>query len=291
MAFTLKDCCYDGSHKLVLKDTPTQVDVRKELRSSFEDATAQNTLQLGLLQDKLYAQGSEGVVVLLQAMDAAGKDSTIKHVMSGVNPQGVFVQSFKQPSQEELAHDFLWRAAKNLPRRGEIALFNRSYYEDVLVVRVHELWKTYKMPARCINDSKEEFFSKRYQDICNFENYLYHNGYRVVKIFLHVSREEQKKRFLERIDDEAKNWKFSDADLRERQLWSSYMDAYEKAINATATTHAPWYVIPADRKWYTRWLVSELLVQTLKSIDPRYPEFPDSKRAELAACKEQLLAE
>jgi PPK2 family polyphosphate:nucleotide phosphotransferase len=224
-------------------------------------------------------------------MDAAGKDSTIKHVMSGINPQGVTVHSFKQPSAEELSHDYLWRAVTHLPPRGQIALFNRSYYEDVLVVRVHALWRGYKMPERCTNDSERQFFGKRYRQIRDFEEYLYENGYRVLKIFLNVSPEQQRLRFLERIDDQSKNWKFSGSDIAERKLWPSYMRAYEDAINGTATKHAPWFVIPADKKWFARWLVSEAIVDVLRQMDPHYPELPQDQRDKLADYKAQLLSE
>ena len=224
-------------------------------------------------------------------MDAAGKDSTIKHVMSGINPQGVTVASFKQPSSEELAHDFLWRAATRLPRRGCIGLFNRSYYEDVLVVRVHDLQKTYRMPKRVLETPKDDFFEQRYRQIRDFERYLWENGYRVLKIFLNVSSAEQRRRFLDRIDDESKNWKFSSSDVTERQLWPKYMDAYEHCIDRTATKEAPWYVIPADQKFYARWLVSEAIVHTLEACDPHYPELPAEQRGDLEAARQGLLAE
>jgi len=240
------------------------------------------------LQDKLYAENREGVVIMLQAMDAAGKDSTIKHVMSGINPQGVDVHSFKQPSAEELSHDYLWRATRALPARGKMALFNRSYYEDVLVVRVHELQKTYLMPKRCIEGNADDFFDRRFRQIRDFEEYLYENGYRLVKIFLNVGLDEQRKRFLERIDDETKNWKFSAGDLKERDLWPQYMAAYEDAINGTSTKHSPWFIIPADQKWYARYLVSEAVVDALEACDPHYPELPDADRAQLAACRATL---
>ena len=202
------------------------------------------------------------MLIILQAMDAAGKDSTVKHVMGCVNPQGIDVHSFKQPTSEELSHDYLWRAMKALPARGKMALFNRSYYEDVLVVKVHALQKNYKMPARVLEDP--DFFKKR------------------------LSREKQKERFLERIQVEAKNWKFSQADIRERAYWNDYMDAYEVAVNETATRHSPWYVIPADQKWYTRYLVSEAVLGVLEDIDPHYPKLPPEHAAELQECREAL---
>lgn len=287
----LKDYRFDGSRTLALRHAPTGAKGVKTGKEKIVARTEKNLEKIGALQDRLYAAGREGLVVILQAMDAAGKDSTIKHVMTGVNPQGIDVTSFKQPCSEELAHDYLWRAAKAMPARGKIALFNRSYYEDVLVVRVHDMYKNYKMPARCTHDSKKDFFDKRYRQIRNFEEYYYENGYRIIKIFLHVSREEQKKRFLERIDTKAKNWKFSDADVKERAYWDDYMDAYETAINETATHHSPWYVVPADAKWYTRYLVSEILLDALTEIDPHYPTLAKEKLDELQSCKDQLTAE
>ncbi|MCI1665113.1 MAG: polyphosphate kinase 2 family protein [Atopobiaceae bacterium] len=286
----LKDCLVDGHDRIRMEDLATSAGWDKSLKPKYVAKTAENNQRMGELQDRLYADGHEGIVILLQAMDAAGKDSTVKHVMSGINPQGVDVTSFKQPSSEELAHDYLWRAAKALPRRGKIALFNRSYYEDVLVVRVHELQKGYAMPKRCVDMDPKEFFERRYRQISDFEEYLYENGYRVLKLFLNVGLDEQKARFLDRIDDESKNWKFSATDLKERALWPSYMQAYEDAINGTATKHCPWYVLPADQKWVTRWLVSEAIVDVLEDCHPSYPTMPDEQKAHLEECKAQLLA-
>lgn len=287
----LKDYCFDGSKKLELSQLPTDGKKDGADKAAILKKTEKNLAKMAELQDRLYADSRESVVLVLQAMDAAGKDSTVKHVMSGINPQGVNVVSFKQPSGEELAHDYLWRAVRALPRRGSMGIFNRSYYEDVLVVRVHKLYQNYAMAKRVLNDSEDEFFGKRYRQIRDFEEYLYENSYRLVKVFLHVSPEEQKKRFLERIDDPAKNWKFSAGDVDERALWNDYMDAYEKAINATAAPHSPWYVLPADQKWYTRYLVSEALVQALEACEPRYPVLPRPEHEQLADCKARLLAE
>ena len=287
----IKDFRFDGKGHMSIRDCKTSLHLSDEDKPIYQELTRVNTERMGELQDKLYAQKREGLVVLLQAMDAAGKDSTIKHVMSGVNPQGVIVHSFKQPTSLELSHDFLWRAACNLPARGMIGLFNRSYYEDVLVVRVHQIWKDYELPKRCLNGSEDEFFGKRFRQIRDFEEYLYENGYRVLKIFLNVGQDEQKKRFMERIEDPRKNWKFSAGDLDDRALWPKYMKAYEEAINATATEHAPWYVLPADQKWFTRWLVSEAIVDTLEKMDPHYPEMPDEEKAKLDDCKARLLSE
>ena len=228
---------------------------------------------------------------MLQALDAAGKDSTVKHVMGGLNPQGVQVTSFKQPNSEDLSHDYLWRVHKALPPRGSIAIFNRSYYEDVLVVQVHDLQKTYKIPPRTLEDGKKAFFKKRYRQIRHYEEYLYDNGYRVVKIFLHVSKEEQRKRFLERIDNPAKNWKFSLSDVKERAHFDEYMDVFEDVIDATATPESPWYAIPADQKWYTRYLVSEIVVDTLRQCCHEYPKLNADAKAELKDCRTRLEAE
>lgn len=286
----LERFCVNGSKKININDFPHDAKAEAGLKEKelYVARMEDNLTKIALLQDKLYSQGKESVVIILQAMDAAGKDSTIKHVMSGLNPQGVDVYSLKQPSAEELAHDYLWRAAKNMPTRGKMAIFNRSYYEDVLVVKVRKLYENYKMPSRCI---KDDIIEKRYVHINNFENYLYDNGYRVIKIFLNVSKEEQKKRFLERIDQKIKNWKFSSSDVAERALWDDYQQAYEAAINATATEQAPWYVIPADKKWYSRYLVSQVLLEVLEKINPKYPKMPQSEREMLAEDKEKLLNE
>ncbi len=280
----LKKYCFDGSRKLNLKELPTNSKEDKADKAEILKKTAKNQEKIFALQDRLYADGKEGLLIVLQARDAAGKDSTIRHVMSGVNPQGVQVYSYKQPSKEELAHDYLWRCNINLPRRGMIAIFNRSYYEDVLVVKVHKLYHTYQMAKRCLDE--KTFILKRYKQIRNYEEYLYDNSYRIVKIFLNVSADTQKKRFLERIDLPEKNWKFSGSDMSERELWREYNEAYEEAINATATKEAPWYVIPADQKWYSRYLVSEAILDVLEKISPKYPKlsqndiekFPEYRR-------------
>lgn len=247
-----------------------------------------NLEKMESFQDKLYSEGKEGLVLIFQAMDAAGKDSTIKNVMSGLNPQGIDVYSFKQPSLEESAHSFMWRAAKKFPVRGKMAIFNRSYYEDVLVVKVHKLYENAKMPERCKHG---DVIARRYEDIRNFEKYQYNNGYRIIKFFLNVSKEEQKKRFLERIDLKIKNWKFSASDVKERAYWDEYMKAYEMAINATAAKNSPWYIIPADKKWYARYLVSEAIVDVFKKIAPQYPTLPQSAQDNLYKDKELLLNE
>ena len=257
-------------------------------KKAILEKTAENIKAISELQDRFYAYGREGLIVILQALDAAGKDGTVKHVMSGINPQGVDVVSFKTPSSEELAHDFLWRVNKHLPERGKIALFNRSYYEDVLVVQVHEMNKGYHMAERVIGQDTKEFFKKRYRHINNYEEYLYDNSYRIVKIFLNVSKEEQKERFLDRLNDPAKNWKFSSSDLSERAHWDEYQSVIEDVINHTSTENCPWYVLPADQKWYTRYLVSEILRHALEEIDPQYPEMAKEEKEKLAEYRAAL---
>jgi PPK2 family polyphosphate:nucleotide phosphotransferase len=240
-------------------------------------------------QDRLYAQDRWAVLLVFQAMDAAGKDGTIKHVMSGVNPQGCQVYSFKQPSVEELDHDYLWRYMKCMPERGRIGIFNRSYYEEVLVVRVHqELLQHQKLAPDLIT---KRIWDERLEDIAAFERYLTRNGVVILKFFLNVSRTEQKRRFLERLDLPEKNWKFSAADAVERRYWDDYMDAYESAIRGTASQDVPWFVVPADNKWFTRLVVAAAIVETLERLDLAYPKVDDAKRKELAATREMLIKE
>lgn len=278
-----------GAKKIHLADfdtgAPGSVKSKKQV---YLKRTEENLAEISSYQDKLYSEGKEGLLIVLQAMDASGKDGTIKHVLSGVNPQGIDVFSFKGPNSTELSHDFLWRIGSKLPERGKLCLFNRSHYEDVLIVKVRKLYENYKMPDRCKGD---HIIQRRYKHICNFEDYLYDEGYRVIKIFLNLSKEEQKKRFLERIDQKMKNWKFSSADLKERALWDEYQKAYEDAINATATKVSPWYIFPADNKWYTRFLVSEAILNELKIIDPKYPKLPEEEQTRLNDDREKLIAE
>lgn len=244
---------------------------------------------ISALQEKLYAQDHWGVLLVFQAMDGAGKDSVIRNVMSGVNPAGCHVTSFKAPSAEELDHDYLWRCNRALPERGRIGVFNRSYYEEVLVVKVHpELLTPQRVPRQRPNGA---IWDERYRDLRSHERYLGSNGFVVRKFFLNLSRGEQKKRFLARIDDPDKNWKFHPADVRERQHWDEYMAAYESAIRETATAEAPWYVVPADNKWFTRLVVAAAIVDTLSALDPTYPTLPPGKLAELAECRKVLAAE
>jgi PPK2 family polyphosphate:nucleotide phosphotransferase len=246
----------------------------------------ESTAMLCDLQEKLYAQDEWAVLLVVQAMDAAGKDSLIKHVMSGVNPQGCEVTSFKQPSTEELNHDFLWRAARRLPERGHIGVFNRSYYEEVLVVRVHqELLAKQHLPSKLVT---KKIWQERFEDIRNFEKYLTRNGVVILKFFLNVSKEEQKRRFLDRLDEPEKNWKFSEADVRERQCWDEYMHAYEELIQHTATPEAPWYVVPADHKWFTHMAVSAAIIHALKDLKLEFPTVDKVRRKALEAAREVL---
>jgi PPK2 family polyphosphate:nucleotide phosphotransferase len=243
---------------------------------------------LSRLQEKLYAQDRWAVLIVLQALDAAGKDGVVKHVMSGVNPQGCEVHSFKSPSNEELDHDYLWRAHKCVPARGKIGIFNRSYYEEVLIVRVHPpLLKAEKLPDTRIT---KHIWDERYEDINAFEEYLTRNGVVIRKFFLHVSKKEQKKRFLERLEDPKKNWKFSMADVTERGFWKDYQEAYEELIQRTATKHAPWFVVPADNKWFTQLIVASAIIQALDGLHLSFPEVDKAKKKELEAVRESLLA-
>ncbi|MCU0406470.1 MAG: polyphosphate kinase 2 family protein [Ignavibacteriaceae bacterium] len=268
------------------------IDPTDTLNLKSEDKPrAKETLQNGIellaeLQDKLYAQDRWSVLLIFQAMDAAGKDGAIKHVMSGINPQGCQVFSFKAPTSEDLDHDYMWRCMKRLPERGRIGIFNRSYYEETLVVRVHEeILAKQKLPEKLVT---KNIWDERFQDIRNFEKYLSRNGTVVRKFFLHVSKEEQKKRFLERIDNPEKNWKFSSADAKERGHWDEYMKAYEDMIRNTATKHSPWYVVPADNKWFTRLVVAAAVIDALASLELEYPEVGEEKLKELAEAKKLL---
>ena len=256
-------------------------------KAKAKEALAMGVQAMAELQDKLYAQDKWALLLIFQAMDAAGKDGAIKHVMSGVNPQGCQVVSFKAPSVEEMDHDYLWRCMKVLPNRGHIGIFNRSYYEETLVVRVHpEFLANEKVPRQLVTS---RIWEQRFNDICNFEQYLTHNGIVVRKFFLHVSKKEQKRRFLERIENSEKNWKFSASDTAEREHWDEYMEAYEDMIRNTATKHSPWYVVPADNKWFTRVVVAAAVVEALASLDLAYPEVTAEQLKELAAAKRALM--
>ena len=276
--FRLKD--YDPGDTLTF-------DKRDKERA--KEALAHGVQALSTLQDKLYAQDQWAVLLIFQAMDAAGKDGVIKHVMSGVNPQGCQVHSFKAPTSEELDHDYLWRCSKRVPERGRIGIFNRSYYEETLVVRVHpEILHKQKIPRELLG---KDIWDHRFEDIRAFERYLTRNGVLVRKFFLNVSKDEQKKRFLERIDMPEKNWKFSSADSHERRFWKDYQHAYEETIRHTATKESPWYVVPADNKWFTRVVVAAAVIDALDSLDLKYPAVDKHQREELAAAKKELLAE
>lgn len=248
----------------------------------------ENVKKMSELQDKLYAQDKYSLLLIFQAMDAAGKDGTIKHVMSGLNPQSTQVYSFKQPSAEEIDHGYLWRISKALPERGRIGIFNRSHYEEVLIVRVHNLIASSKLPEKFID---KNIWQRRFEHITNFEKYLYENGTVILKFFLHISKEEQKKRFLERIDNPAKNWKFAMGDIEERKYWDEYQKCYEEAIAATSKDCSPWFIIPADKKWFARLLVSEIIVETLKKLKPEYPELTDEQNKEILNAKNILTGE
>jgi PPK2 family polyphosphate:nucleotide phosphotransferase len=265
--------------------------VPKEQRKEFAaKILSQDVAALAEAQELLWADDSWSLLVIFQALDAAGKDGTIKHVMSGVNPQGVQVHSFKHPSAEELDHNFLWRCMKALPERGRIGIFNRSYYEEVLIVQVHpELVAAQRIPGA--NPSDRKFWEHRYDDINNFEKHLARNGTAIVKFFLNVSKDEQRKRFLDRINEPEKHWKFSAGDLHEREYWDDYQDAYEKCLAATSTRHAPWYVVPADHKWVTRALVAVILTETINALDLQWPEVSPEQRKAISAAKKRLETE
>src|SRR5882762_1152768 len=274
--------------KVHLKEWPTRVDPAYGSDEEYQDLLRKHVKALSSQQELLYASDRYAVLLIFQAMDAAGKDGAIEHVMSGVNPQGCQVYSFKSPSSEDLDHDYLWRCMKCLPNRGQIGIFNRSYYEEVLVVRVHpEFLAKQKLPPKLVG---KKIWEERFEDIRNFEQYLSRNGVVVRKFFLHVSRKEQKRRFLERIDDPLKNWKFSSNDANERDFWDDYMEAYEQMIQETATKEAPLYVVPADNKWFTRVVVGAAVIEALADLDLEYPEVGEDKLKELAGAKKKLLS-
>ena len=274
--------------KVSLEDFSTSDTGRFKSKKDAKEILKENIKKMFSLQNMLYAYDKYSLLIIFQAMDAAGKDGTIKHVMSGLNPQGTQVFSFKQPSPEELDHDYLWRIHNHVPERGRIGIFNRSHYEEVLVVRVHDLIKNQKVPPELVN---KNIWDNRYREINDFEKYLYENGTIILKFFLHVSKEEQKKRFLKRIDTPEKNWKFSASDIDERKYWDKYQDAYREAISATSKKHAPWYIIPADHKWFMRYAVSQIIVETLEGIKMAYPVLSDEQKANLESSKKQLLKE
>lgn len=278
-----------GKFRLKRVDPGDTLDFDPDEKQRAQEALACGVEIIAKLQDKLYAQDRWAVLIIFQAMDAAGKDGAIKHVMAGVNPQGCEVSSFKAPSVEELDHDFLWRCAKRVPERGRIGVFNRSYYEETLVVRVHqEFLAGQKLPPGI---KPKDLWKRRFDDISNFERYLTNNGVVVLKFFLHLSKQEQRDRFLARIDDPAKNWKFSLNDVHERERWDQYMEAYEETIRNTASKHAPWYVVPADRKWFSRLVIAAAIVEKLNTLDLEYPSLGKEELKQLEAAREALMGD
>lgn len=275
------------------KDFHTDYDHKTMSKEEGEQLLEEGIKNLFIMQEKLYAHNRHSILIVLQAMDAAGKDGAIKHVMSGLNPQGVKVNSFKTPSKEELDHDFIWRHYKALPGRGEIGIFNRSHYENVLVTRVHpEYILNENLPGiEKVEDITPAFWEKRFKQINRFEKNLSQSGTLVLKFFLHVSKKEQKKRFLERIDDPSKNWKFSSADVAERGFWNKYMEAYEQMLSATSKEHAPWYVLPADDKWFTRLCMAAVITRECNKLDPEFPTLPEAQVADLRKMREKLMEE
>jgi PPK2 family polyphosphate:nucleotide phosphotransferase len=278
-----------GRHVVLARDFDPGYKADVLTREDGEELLQRGVSLLAEYQERLAAQDTYAVLLCLQALDAAGKDGTIRHVMSGVNPQGVQVTSYKAPSAEDLDHDYLWRCARHLPARGDIGIFNRSHYEEVLVVRVHpELLRTQRLPDR---DRGADVWKRRYREINDWERYLVDNGFVVLKVFLNLSKDEQRRRFLERVEDKEKNWKFSVADARERQHWDEYQEAYSQMLSHTSTEWAPWYVVPADHKWFARICVSAILAHTLMQIDPQYPVLDAEAKSELDAARAQLEAE
>ena len=287
MGIDIDDFRVRDGEKVTLKKRPTLVDCVYQSKQEYEALLSEHTEKLSKLQGLLYASNKYSLLLIFQAMDAAGKDGAIKHVMSGVNPQGCEVFSFKHPSAEELDHDFLWRTTCNLPERGRIGIFNRSYYEEVLIVRVHpEYLRAEGLPDE-LNDDKD-IWDVRYRSIAQLEDHLHRNGTRVIKFFLHISKDEQRKRFLERIDNPEKNWKLGPDDIKERGLWKEYMSAYEKCLSATSSKKAPWYIVPADDKKNARLIVSEIIVEALEELKMTYPETSDARRKELLEVRKQL---
>ena len=286
---SLKEYRYDGSRTLSVKALSTDAGERTKDKKALVKKTEKNMARAALLQEKLYAAGREGLVIAIQARDAAGKDSLVRKVFGLLNPAGLQVHAFKAPGKEELSHDYLWRINRALPPRGTIGVFNRSHYEDVLVARVHGLEKNYAMPERVMGDPA--FYQKRYEQLRSWERYLYENGYRMVKVFLNVGKAEQKARFMDRMVLPEKHWKLSLNDMDERALWDEYDAAYEDAINATAVPEAPWYVLPADDKWYARYLMSEILLDVLGQMAPEYPKLDGETAARIPEALAALRAE
>ena len=281
----LKEYCFVGKKTLKLREMPTGAGDLADRKEELQARTKENMVRAAELQERLYAARQEGLIFALQARDAAGKDSLIKKVFSRLNPVALKITSFKAPNRTDLAHDYMWRINRAMPERGIIGVFNRSHYEDVLVVQVHQMQKEYNLPPRC---KTEDFFERRYRQLNNWEQYLWENGYRMVKVFLNVSEEEQKRRFLDRMELPAKHWKLSAGDMKERALWEDYERVFESCINATGTEHAPWYVLPADDKWYARYLMSEIIVKTLEEMDPQFPPLDAEEAAQIPVVLQDL---
>lgn len=287
MKINTRDFFVRPGKKVKLREWPTIVKPYCKSKKLYQKLLAEHVEELNSLQRLHYASNRYALLLIFQAMDAAGKDGAIRHVMSGVNPQGCEVFSFKQPSAEELEHDFLWRTTCRLPERGRIGIFNRSYYEEVLVVRVHpEILRSQGLPEELCDE--KTIWKERYRSIVDLENHLYRNGTRIVKVFLHLSKEEQRRRFFERIDEPDKNWKFSLADVHERDYWKHYMKAYEECLNATSTPHAPWYVVPADNKENARLIVSQLVLDAVNELKMAYPKTTAERRQELKSIRKRL---
>ncbi len=288
MKIKTKDFRVNPGEKAGISGRLTSVDPFFKSKKEYKEILKNHIGELSSLQSLLYASDRYSLLLILQGMDAAGKDGIIGHVMSGVNPQGCQVFSFKQPSAEELDHDFLWRTTKHLPERGRIGIFNRSYYEEVLVVKVHpEILGNQHLPEEVLK--MKSLWKNRYRSISDFEEHLYNNGTRIIKIFLHLSKDEQKNRFLERIEDHEKNWKFSKADIKERQYWNQYMGAFEECLNETSTKNSPWYIVPADDKKNARLIVSQIMLDTLKELKMSYPEPSAEQLEELKSAREELM--
>jgi len=281
----ISDYRIDSPKELKLDKLSTNGHNGSRSSEEIECQLAENVEKMGKLHSKLYAASQYAVLTIFQGMDAAGKDGAIKNVMSGLNPLSTHVTAFKQPSSEELSHDYLWRCHKNLPERGHFGIFNRSYYEEVAVVRVHNLLAGQRIPPHLVDDT---IWERRFEQIRTYEKYLYENGYIIMKFFLHISKKEQKERLMERIDDESKNWKFNHTDVKEREHWGEYTRCYQEAIAATSTTYAPWYVIPADRKPFARLVISEVIVQTLTGLKPAYPQISGEQQQILREYREIL---
>ena len=287
MKINSEDFCVQEGKKVKLKKWPTVVKPVYRSKEQYQKILAEHVAQLSALQQLQYAANSHAVLLIFQAMDAAGKDGAIKHVMSGINPQGCQVFSFKHPSAAELEHDFLWRTIQCLPKRGRIGIFNRSYYEEVLIVRVHpEILRSEGLPGELLDE--KTVWKERYRSIVDLENHLTRNGTRIIKFFLHLSKEEQRKRFLDRIDEPEKNWKFSTADIVERKYWKQYMQAYEQCLSATSSQHSPWYIVPADDKENARLIVSQIVLDTLDELGMTYPKTTAKRRLELISIRKRL---